>query len=674
MPAINFPEQPGLQTPENTFSPVSVPESSKNGITYTYDNGVWSVAPIEIGGGTGDGNASIITSDYPPNNPPPKDGDLWWNTSNNTLYIYYVDEDTSQWVVSTPNDNNGGAQIEVGEEPPSSPTDGALWWNTDDNTLYIYYDEGDGGTSQWVIASPGGSGGSGGVGGSLEIPASDEPPTLPSEGDLWWSTTDNTLYIYYRDEDTEQWVVTVPSAGIGTLQQVTDAGNNTTNNITLGTDKITLDATDGNAEFKGVLTFRGTDSPNGVTAVINSSTAAAPGAFTVNTTPDLITANPKQTIFGLLNTVGSNYYTAINHDGSALFAGGVTNLTADGDITFTPPAAFAGVQSRLVWTTESPFLSEVASIEAFRGADHNAITSLVFSTGGGSAGALKQALVLNPDGSASFKNTVIVDGPNTGAAALLVRSNYQASTGNQVLLVRGNADNDIAWIAGDGSANFAGTITAAPTGTITDGSRYTVLSGNGTGAGGVTDVMAGSYNSSSSWLWYVKRDGSASFAGKVNSGSLGFGLPADLTVNGATTGYDDGTKTYQLHSGSSIGTGAKFGFHFNKNTTPTITFQQNGNIEGANVVFNLDLDNDDNYTTTTEEYTETESYTGPLGNTLEREVTKTRDIRTYTGPTLDVKERLTKADNALIALKSAAEAATDFAELKAAIVTALADI
>ena len=55
-------------------------------------------------------------------------------------------------------------------------------------------------------------------------------------------------------------------------------------------------------------------------------------------------------------------------------------------------------------------------------------------------------------------------------------------------------------------------------------------------------------------------------------------------------------------------------------------------------------------------------------------VIKTREIRTYTGPTLDVKERLTKADNALIALKAAAEAATDFAELKAAIVTALADI
>ena len=65
-----------------------------------------------------------------------------------------------------------------------------------------------------------------------------------------------------------------------------------------------------------------------------------------------------------------------------------------------------------------------------------------------------------------------------------------------------------------------------------------------------------------------------------------------------------------------------------------------GNIDAGNVFFNLEPDNPANYTTTTEEYTEIESYTGPLGNTLEREVTKTRDVLTYTGPTLDVKDRL----------------------------------
>ena len=73
---------------------------------------------------------------------------------------------------------------------------------------------------------------------------------------------------------------------------------------------------------------------------------------------------------------------------------------------------------------------------------------------------------------------------------------------------------------------------------------------------------------------------------------------------------------------------------------------------------NLEPDNDANYITTDDVDEE--------GNTVEN--------RVYNGPTLDVKERLTKADNALIALKAAATAATDFAELKAAMTTALADI
>ena len=75
---------------------------------------------------------------------------------------------------------------------------------------------------------------------------------------------------------------------------------------------------------------------------------------------------------------------------------------------------------------------------------------------------------------------------------------------------------------------------------------------------------------------------------------------------------------------------------------PAIAFFLGGTQTSAinyngSAVFFLEPDNDANYVTTTEEYTETESYTGPLGNTLEREVTRTRDIRTYTGPTLDVK-------------------------------------
>ena len=37
-----------------------------------------------------------------------------------------------------------------------------------------------------------------------------EEPTDPSNGDLWWNTADNTLYIWYEDGDTGQWVISVP--------------------------------------------------------------------------------------------------------------------------------------------------------------------------------------------------------------------------------------------------------------------------------------------------------------------------------------------------------------------------------------------------------------------------------------------------------------------------------
>ena len=86
-----------------------------------------------------------------------------------------------------------------------------------------------------------------------------------------------------------------------------------------------------------------------------------------------------------------------------------------------------------------------------------------------------------------------------------------------------------------------------------------------------------------------------------------------------------------------------------------------GGTNLRNVTINLEPDNDANYASTTEEYTETETYTVEVpviqtgvgtadlvdGDeretrtvTREREVTKTREIKTYTGPTLDVKEQL----------------------------------
>ena len=111
-----------------------------------------------------------------------------------------------------------------------------------------------------------------------------------------------------------------------------------------------------------------------------------------------------------------------------------------------------------------------------------------------------------------------------------------------------------------------------------------------------------------------------------------------------------------------------------------------GTVTAANVTFNLEPDNEDNYTTTTEEYEETirVPVVGGVGTAdlvdgaperfEEKTVTKTREVKTYTGPTIDVKETLLSITSALENLKAAAASATTIAELRTAIETSLANI
>lgn len=64
------------------------------------------------------------------------------------------------------------ASIETSTTSPSNPIDGDLWFDTTDGTMYVYYD--DGTSSQWVGISgatgatgPAGSGGGSGGGGNI---------------------------------------------------------------------------------------------------------------------------------------------------------------------------------------------------------------------------------------------------------------------------------------------------------------------------------------------------------------------------------------------------------------------------------------------------------------------------------------------------------------------------
>ena len=110
-----------------------------------------------------------------------------------------------------------------------------------------------------------------------------------------------------------------------------------------------------------------------------------------------------------------------------------------------------------------------------------------------------------------------------------------------------------------------------------------------------------------------------------------------------------------------------------------------GDITAGNVTFNLEPENPDNYTTTEEEYEVEVPVLFPNGVATtdlvdgepEREtrtVTRTREVTTYTGPTMDVKDTLLKITEALTQLKTAAASATTCEELRTAIDTALADV
>lgn len=96
---------------------------------------------------------------------------------------------------------SGGTSIETSTTSPSNPADGDLWFDTTDATMYVYYN--DGTSSQWVgISGPAGPAGAGGTGGGVtsytDITARNAAAV--NEGDMAWVTSDTSLYVYDGNE------------------------------------------------------------------------------------------------------------------------------------------------------------------------------------------------------------------------------------------------------------------------------------------------------------------------------------------------------------------------------------------------------------------------------------------------------------------------------------------
>jgi len=78
-------------------------KSTTNGKVYRVVEGMALVNP-----GVTDMQTGIIPPSYPPvaigPTPPddPIEGNLWWNSEDGRMYIYYIDEDSAQWVQTNP--------------------------------------------------------------------------------------------------------------------------------------------------------------------------------------------------------------------------------------------------------------------------------------------------------------------------------------------------------------------------------------------------------------------------------------------------------------------------------------------------------------------------------------------------------------------------------------------
>ena len=211
MAAFDFPDTTGQAT-DGSF------QYDAGGFTYAWNGEVWNIVNGGTSGGGDGGGASVSVGVNPPSGP--TEGDLWFNTNNGRLHIYYGPDPgaSSQWVdvsilSGSTSGGDGGASIHMGENPPPNPSQGDLWWDSSEDSarLYVYYVDDD--SAQWVEASPPG----GGSGGGASVSVGENPPADPAEGDLWWDSSENSgrLYVWYDDGNTQQWVETSPSGSGG---------------------------------------------------------------------------------------------------------------------------------------------------------------------------------------------------------------------------------------------------------------------------------------------------------------------------------------------------------------------------------------------------------------------------------------------------------------------------
>ncbi len=240
--------QPGAITVFDEGTPVS----SASSITQMNFVGAAVTAQVSLQNPSGHpGIAATVTvipvnvGDSPPNTPTPNEGELWWESDTGDLYIYYNDGSSAQWVMA----NAGGRGItgdkgETGDKGQKGEVGltGAQGAKGQKGEIGIGQkgevgDKGQKGEigvgSKGDKGAPGADGNDGsdgdkgqkgelgtkgdkgdGSAGGASVTISDNAPSSPNNGDLWWESDTFDLHVYYQDGTSNQWVSITSNAAL----------------------------------------------------------------------------------------------------------------------------------------------------------------------------------------------------------------------------------------------------------------------------------------------------------------------------------------------------------------------------------------------------------------------------------------------------------------------------
>jgi len=193
-----------LNFPANTSLPYIDPIS---GLKYIYNStvGAWEAA-IQP--------PAIISSNPPAITIP---GFLWWDDVGGSLYVYYKDTDSEQWVEAVPSGaSKTRSTAAVSTNPPDAPAGGELWWDSENGRLYIWYEE-IGGTNQWMQATTSGGGAVNPSQVGMTLHSGQVEPTAFKRGDLWFNTSENTLYAHVDGSWRKAHNINTPASSVTSL-------------------------------------------------------------------------------------------------------------------------------------------------------------------------------------------------------------------------------------------------------------------------------------------------------------------------------------------------------------------------------------------------------------------------------------------------------------------------